>query len=65
MKCQNKVNLKIINPIAFRTAKTLWSFGRGGCKRVKVLSKLIKMFLDKINNEIFVVKIKKFSFLVN
>ena len=65
MKCQNKVNLKVINPIAFRTAKTLWSFGRGECKRVMVLSKLIKMFLDKINNKIFVVKIKKFSFLVN
>ena len=25
-----------INPIALRTAKTLWSFGRSECNRVKV-----------------------------
>ena len=27
----------VLNPIALRTAKTLWSFGRSECNRVKEL----------------------------
>ena len=39
---KNKI---LFNPIALRTAKTLWSFGRSECNRVK-------LSFDKMTKEI-------------
>ena len=33
---RQKVDGLALNPIALRTAKTLWSFGRSECNRVKI-----------------------------
>ena len=32
----SNICLKAFNPIALRTAKTLWSFGHSECNRVKI-----------------------------
>ena len=37
LSVQFELILEIINPIALRMAKTLWSFGRSECNRVKVV----------------------------
>ena len=36
--------IHVSNPIAFRTAKTLWRFGRSECKRVNLFNKGTEAF---------------------
>ena len=36
---QDRQYCKLVNPIAFRMAKTLWSFGHSECNRVKIPTK--------------------------
>ena len=40
-QCLNDLQIQTFNPIALRTAKTLWSFGRSECNRVKYLDHFI------------------------
>ena len=57
---------QLLNPIALRTAKTLWSFGRSECNRVKLFGVLSILSAVGLNNlirsalDIFNIDISKY-----
>ena len=43
------LGVPILNPFALRMAKTLWSFGRSECKRVKYFRVVCESFQSTCN----------------
>ena len=55
--------LSLFNPIALRTAKTLWSFGRSECNRAKpngrILPRSAKLFLTLCYHADYIIMTEK------